>query len=450
MKLQWLLLLLFSCFASCKKFLHVNDPSQGRTELLFNSDSSATAVINGIYIEMMTRAEQFTAGKTSLFAGLAADELIYYSPGFRDDFTLNNISPQSATVEVSFWQACYRYIHIANLAIERLAHSSMVNAALKGQLTGEAKFIRAFCYFYLANFFGDVPLVLAGDHSAAQSIPRTAASRIYQQMIEDLKDAMQLLPIENSSGRIRPQKFAAAALLSRCYLYLKQWNEAATFAGFAIDAGPFRLEQPDNVFLSTSRETIWQLLPVVPQLNTFEAFDIIPATPGTTPTYILNADLFNSIDSHDLRRVHWIKSRTYFNQSISYPYKYKVKEGSIKSEYNLVLRLAELHLIRAEARAELNQAADALDDLNRIRARAGLLPVVTTDKQELLKAISRERRIELFGEWGHRWFDLIRSGAADSVLRKLKPGTWQVTDQLWPIPERELRHNPALIQNPGY
>jgi hypothetical protein len=112
--------------------------------------------------------------------------------------------------------------------------------------------------------------------------------------------------------------------------------------------------------------------------------------------------------------------------------------------------LAELYLVRAEALAMQNNLTAALSDLNMIRKRAGLSNLPTNlNKEQILSAISQERRVELFIEWAHRWFDLKRTGNAITVLRPLKPSL-EESDLLYPIPYSQLETNPYLLQNPGY
>ena len=115
----------------------------------------------------------------------------------------------------------------------------------------------------------------------------------------------------------------------------------------------------------------------------------------------------------------------------------------------MVLRLAEQYLVRAEARVHLNDLDGALVDVNKIRNRAGLGVASGASNELVLDLIYKERRRELFAEWGHRWFDLKRTGKADAVLSVIKPG-WQPTDVLFPIPQSELQNNPNMTQNPGY
>ena len=118
-----------------------------------------------------------------------------------------------------------------------------------------------------------------------------------------------------------------------------------------------------------------------------------------------------------------------------------------------MFRLAEQYLIRAEARAQQNNISGAQADLNAIRTRAGLANVTATTQTGLVTAIYHERQIELFTEFGHRWFDLKRTGQLDAVMGIAAPqkgGTWASYKALIPIPASEISINPHLTQNPGY
>jgi len=131
--------------------------------------------------------------------------------------------------------------------------------------------------------------------------------------------------------------------------------------------------------------------------------------------------------------------------------KYKERTSTGESvEYSIVLGLPEQYLIRAEARAMQGELVSAAEDLNAIRARAGLGETGASGQQQLLDAIAQERRVELFTEFGHRYFDLKRTGRLDAALGGLKPG-WQATDRRLPIPEAQILLNPNLNpQNDGY
>jgi len=440
--------------SSCKKFVTVPLPiDQLTSDFVFANDNSAIEAVTGIYSKMMENQQQFSSGFTTFFAGMSSDELYYFTPSFRDEFVNNQITLVShSSIESSFWNPCYLYIYASNKCIESVNASKSLSPEVKKQVIGEAKFIRAFCYFHLVNLFGDVPLALTSVYQDNQSLSRNKQSVIYTQIIDDLKDAENMLSEDYpSSERARPNKLAAAAFLSRVYLYCHDWAGAGEEASKVINSGLYSLDSNLNsVFKINSNETIWQLRPVNPYVNTWEGKQIIPATSGSTPTYLLTNSLINSFEINDRRKTEWVKSTSFLNQTLYYPYKYKIYTGSTLSEYYVVLRLAEQYLIRAEARCRQNNISGTQSDINIIRNRAGLNNTIANNQSSLLAAIEHERQIELFAEWGHRWFDLKRTKRADYFLGALKPSTWQSTDTLWPIPESQIRLNPSLKQNPGY
>jgi hypothetical protein len=110
-----------------------------------------------------------------------------------------------------------------------------------------------------------------------------------------------------------------------------------------------------------------------------------------------------------------------------------------------------MFLIRAEANAQLNNASTSLDDINAIRKRAGLItPLVGLNPVQCLTEVAKQRQLELFSEWGHRWFDLKRTGKASTILAPIKGTTWKDTDVLYPIPDAEINTNYNIRQNFGY
>jgi len=162
--------------------------------------------------------------------------------------------------------------------------------------------------------------------------------------------------------------------------------------------------------------------------------------------------------AYEKGKLHWIGRTLYSVNGTMYflPGKYKAGPAQIApngtaTEYYMVFRLAEQYLIRAEAYMHQNKLANAVSDINKIRQRAGI-PLLSMESSGdgIMKAIIKERRHELFAEWGHRWLDLKRWGLAGQVLAETKGSGWQSTDSLYPIPGAELRSNPSLTQNEGY
>lgn len=439
---------------SCKKFIDVEDPNdQLNSYMVFSDSSTATSAITGIYSEMITNRNLFSNSAITLYGGMSADELYFYSPGLKDEFTKDEITQANhVNIDNSFWKPAYKYIYAANLAIEKLLQSQVLSGPLKDQLTGEAKFIRAFCYFHLVNLFGDVPLIVATKYQNAAIAPRASVAEIYSQIINDLKDAKTLLNVQYvSTERVRPNKWTSVALLSRCYLYTGHWQEAETEANAIIISGSYSLETDlNNVFLNSSTEAIWQLMPVRPGFNTYEGLEILPTSSFSYPTYLVTSGLHNSFENGDNRKSAWINSRVYNNDTLFFPFKYKVPNGAALTEYYVMFRLAEQYLIRAEAALNQNKIPEAQADINIIRARAGLGNTAANNLSSLKLAIEQERRAELFCEWANRWYDLKRTNRANDILLSLKGSTWQSTDVLWPVPQQEINLNPSLTQNPGY
>src|ERR1022692_228416 len=442
-----ILLILLIVSPGCRKFVTVDAPiTQLSTATVYTSDATAEAAVTGIYSQIMNNASDFASGgatSISFLAGLSADEFINYSTS-QDmiGFYSNSILPGNGNLTGSLWGPAYQYIYDANLILEGLASSNGVSAAAKKELTGEALFVRSFCYFYLVNLFGDVPLILGTDYKSNEIASRTPTSTIYQQIISDLQQAQAMLPADYSFAngqKVRPNKWAATALLARVYLYLQDWADAQSSATAILNSGSFSLAgDMDSVFLANSKEAIWQLMPVSPGYNTWDAYFFILTT--TPENVSVSPDLLNAFELGDLRRSNWIDSVIVSGQIYYYPFKYKINGSGNPpvTEYSMVLRLAEQYLIRAEAEAEQDDIPDATADINIIRSRAGLSATTANDKPSLLTAIEHEREIELFSEWGHRWLDLKRTGLASTVLPLAKP-LWQNTDTLYPIPESEIK-----------
>jgi starch-binding outer membrane protein, SusD/RagB family len=444
---------------SCQDFLDIDPPvSEAVRETVFADDQSATAAIVGIYSAMVDgNSFSFANFYTGYYGALSADEMKLLGAGNPQASQFENNALTSANPDVlSFWESGYRFIWYANSAIEGLSQSVGVSQPVKIQLLGEARFIRAFCHFYLTGLFGDIPYITLTDYRVNAMASKIAQADVYNKIVEDLLEAQNSLPTEYiTSGRVRPNRAAVTAFLARVYLYTGNWLNAEAAATQVIDDPKYELEDDlNNVFLATSKEAVWQLMPVNAGANTTDGQKYIGE--GTAGGLSLTDELLDSFEAGDKRYANWIASWTNSNATLTtyYPFKYKVSAlNKPVTEYSMVFRLAEQFLIRAEARAQNNNLTgpnSAKSDLNEIRSRAGLNNTTAATQAEFLDAILQERRVEFFTEWGHRWFDLKRMNQADLVLGTLKPD-WQSTDVLYPIPRTELQINKNLLpQNPGY
>ena len=450
-----IMFLFAAMLAGCTSFVEVEVPdSQLTGAIVFEDVATANAAMADIYSKL--RDSGVLTGQpsgTNATLGLYSDELDYY--GFGGDgmefLFVNALLPSNPIVSDS-WTMSYHQIYCCNAVIEGVAQSTALTEAQKQQFTGEALFVRSLLHFYLLNMYGDIPIITTTDYEINRLAERMPASAVYERVVTDLNSAIALLPEDYISDlRVRPNKYAAHASLARVYLYKGDWAEAANAASAVLNSALYVWDTDlDNTFLKESTGTIWQFSPKLPGGNADES-SVFLFFQGPPQLVALSSSLMNAFESGDLREEHWTEPVTDGTDTWYYAHKYKEiynTENSI--EYSVVFRLAEMYLIRAEARARQGDVTGAEEDLNIIRNHAGLPDTDAISADDIVAAVLRERSVEFFTEYGHRFFDLKRSGTMDAVLSTSKPG-WNTTDALWPIPETELLANPNLgNQNPGY
>lgn len=450
---------------SCKKFISTSPPSNIlSTQSVFNDVATATSAQTYIYTQMEKNTESYNL---SMLTGLLGDELKTWSTSSEliQHYT-NSMTPENV-YSARLWKNAYNYIFQANSIIEGL-QTSTLDSQVVIQLTGESKFIRAFWLFYLTNVFGDVPIITSTDYQPNSSVFRSKQSVVYEQIIADLISAKSTLnsnyvdgtSLTASAERVRPTKWAASALLARVYLYLGDYENALSESNFVLsNTAVFSLKKNLNeVYLKNSLESIWQIqIPLPTTINTTDgSYFILRARPSTgfQNSSTISDELKNSFEIADKRKSNWMHDTTISGQVYTFPYKYKIFSASIVNEYSMVLRVSEQYLIRSESNAQLGNTSAAISDLNIIRNRAGLANYLgSLDKNNVISAILNEKKLELFCEWGHRWFEMKRANIVDTIMSKVsfnKGGEWQQTDKLCPIPQNEIYTNPNLTQNAGY
>lgn len=487
------LLLLLS--AGCKKLVEI-EPSVGSIseDNVFTNNSTAIASVTGIYTAMCNGGSVSFTGSSSIsfWAGLSADEFTLFK-GITTDrenaYYKNSLSAVDAPVIGSeTWSFLYNLIYRCNAIIEGLTHPSALalTPAVRQQLLGEVKFLRAFFYFYLVNMYGDVPVAVNTDPEVNTILSRSSKEQVYQFVVKDLLEAKELLSEGYlnaalsgiTSDRLRPTRGAAAALLARTYLYMSEYNNADIQATELItNTVRYDTVALNDVFLKNSKEAIWQLQPTDQYFNTRDArlFVITTAGPNSSQPVYLSSYLLSAFETGDKRSVsgNWVNKRTIGTETYYSPFKYKLFAQNTAitpatgtqnmGEYLMVFRLGEQYLIRAEARIKQDKIAEGVNDLNVLRKRArgslpGDLPALsgTLTRDEALAVVLHERQVELFSEWGHRWFDLKRTGNVDAVMTNITPlksqGTvqWRSFQQLYPIPQTDIDKAPKLTQNNGY
>lgn len=439
--------ILLAGFVSCSKLVETGVPStQLTTANVFNDDQSATAVVSAIYA-------QFNAGIVSNVSsnfGLYTDELNTTSSNASTlEYYNGSVSVNNST-NLTVWRGFYSVIYQCNALLERIDDVPAITSAVRNQLKGECLFLRALSLFYSVNIYGDIPLLLTTDLDVTSVAPRSSITEIYLQIEKDLQEAKMLLPESYvNAEKVRANKWAVAALQSSVYLFQKKWIKAEAAATEVIASGIYDSSIPLNgIFLKNSKETILQFWTQNGFTQTGNLF--IPSG-SSTPVYILPDGLLNSFETGDQRKTAWLKTVVIGVQSYTYPYKYKNRSTTtgINAEYVMLLRLSEQYLNRAEARAQQDNLTGAKTDLDVIRIRAGLPNSIAITKNALLLLIEQERRVEFFGEWGQRYFDLKRTERLTLINQVIKPN-WKAGSVLLPIPQYEVLNNPNLQQNPGY
>ena len=445
-KNMWLLLLL--AFLSCRKAITVAPPINALTlEKVYGDSASTVAALSNLYVQF-ARVGGATESYFTVYTALYADDVYPVSANATYEAYYDNaVTPLNAT-NAPTWRQLYFIIYSANLLMEQVRAAPALSADLQRQVEGEARFLRAFAYFLLVNQYGAVPLVLETDVAQTALLPRSAVAEVYGQVVADLQKAAVLLPQSYPlPEKVRANQWAARALLARVSLYTGQWATARDEAVSVIQSGLFSLPALEAAFKKGSPEAILQFW----ARDGFTWASVFVPSSGA-PALAVTPELYNAFDPGDARRQQWIRTVTVGNNVYQHPYKFRnrVTTTGAAAEYGLPLRLAEQHLIAAEAYAQLGETTRALQHLNAVRARAGIAPLASpVSKEACLQLVMEERRRELFTEWGHRFFDLRRTGQIDAVLGAAKRN-WKSHARYFPVPQAELLNNPALTQNEGY
>jgi starch-binding outer membrane protein, SusD/RagB family len=438
--LMFLIILLLS---SCRKVLRVDPPiNQITVEKVFLDSVSINGAVGRIYSDLVGIEANLAPNIDSYVDDLEPSNTTTANL----EFFNASLSPGNAIVS-NIWRRGYSIIYQSNYILEGLPNANNLSNSLKSQIEGEVRFLRALSYYYLTNLWGDVPLITSTDVSTSASSPRLPQSKIYLQIIEDLKISKNLLTdLYPTVEKVRANKFASIALLSRVYLYVKDWENAELESSAVIQSQLYTplLTDPTTCFVKNSKEAILQIW----LQNGFYsiATSFIPA--GTSPPqYLLTKSFLNSIAPMDLRR-NWVRTAGVYNSPLKY--RQRMVTTGANAEYAMVLRIGEQYLIRSESRLNLGRIADAISDINVIRGRAKM-PLVTTNitSDSCVNLLEKERRHELFTETAHRFFDLKRTNKIDAVLKAVK-STWRPEAGLFPIPSDEILRNPNLYQNKGY
>lgn len=483
------LILLAMAAISCEDFLNVNPQGQLTQASFPTSASDALLATNAAYSTL--RNWHYHSGGFPILDILSDDGLKGSNPndasstvGPYDNFT--HSSTQDGLDR--WWAALYQGIRRTNVVIEKVPLVAM-SAPLRDRYVAEAKFLRALYYFDLVRAWGGVPLVTSTE--PALKVPRSTAAQVYAQIIDDLEDAIPVLPEKSTYGASdlgRATKGAAKALLGKVRLHRGEFDLAAPLLLEVIQSNQYDLEPiftdangragehgVESVFEIGAGESEGQIgnqyantqgvrgspnrgwgfnRPSIDLRNQFAAND--PRLKGTIidlgdvidGVTIIGDSSTPDVTTDGLGNIIEIEC---YNRKVWIP---GLSTGTQFGHNRRLIRYADVLLMAAEALNETNQPGAALTHLNKVRQRArqgngAILPDITeTEKTLLRNIILQERRVELALE-GHRFWDLVRTGRAAQVLGPL--GFVQGKHELLPIPQNEIDISQGtLTQNPNW
>lgn len=473
---------------SCQNdFIEVIPKSVMTNDLVYKTDEDFRNALNGVYRQNQDFYDYFWE-----FGSLRADDLEHWALRSIERVAMDQFALDvNANILNNAWLNLFAIVRSTNTVLSKLDGADPAVIKAKEQYTAEAKFLRALAYFNLVRIFGDVPMVTAPlDVQAALSATRTSADVIYEEIIiADLLEAEAKLPDAYASVQVGlPTRGAAKSLLGKVYLTRQDFGLAeaklmeVTTMGYALlsdfeDLFDFDNEHHSeyifdieyiggNVGLGSPFSVTFHYedqdvgTPLVNAL--YEVFDYTGRHSGGgagTPT----EEFMNLFEPDDLRRTRTAVAGIYdlngnFVESTAQTPRITLKYAEPGYDFDIsnngkanwrVIRYADVLLMLAEAMNENGKTAEALNYLNQVRARAGASTYLDLSQAETREKIYLERRLELYLE-GHRWFDLVRTGRAFSVMEPygMKP---HMTVFPIPQPQIEIINDPSVLsQNEGY
>lgn len=450
-KIIILLILTFS-IAGCEEFLEVEPTTSVNADNAITNERGLQSALNGVYDAYQSAA---LAQDLIIFPDLAADNLI--NIGSKKEYRQisdNRIIPNNVYVE-GYWNRLYDVINRINHILDKLPEVEGLTEAKREYYEGQAYFMRAFSYFNLVKFFDGVPLRKDPVTDVAPEIlnvSRASTEETYNFIEQDL-DTAEVLLADASFSSSFANYYAVRALQARIKLYREEWTSAYLISKDIIESGQYSLvpgPDYDTLFADMDNpEIIFQI--------DFSASDDVNALASWTQeagrfevaawnSYDREVSIADEFQEDDYRKDVTVA------EGLNHYYCNKYADLQNSSDNIIHFRLAEMFLIAAEALNEKGYVADgwAFDYLNAVHVRAGLDSLSSADltnQSEFRDAIQKERRLELAFE-GHRYFDLVRTDRAASVLGDI--GTLADNNWLFPIPQSEIDANESIEQNGIY
>ncbi|MBC7000714.1 RagB/SusD family nutrient uptake outer membrane protein [Cytophaga sp. FL35] len=446
------IVLLIAIAFSCSKDILDKEPKSGfSAQGFYKTSSDAQAGVYGIY-----DAVQATFSRNFSFWGEGRADAV--NTNHSGDPLLLQQNTLNKTMSSASWNNLYETISRANYAIKYVPTVFEDGNDFSSQLVGQARALRALSYFYAVRVWGDVPLILEPYESVEQElfVAKTDKEVILDQVIEDLNYARQNCR-ESFGGerdRLLMTQGTANALLTQVHMWRGNYESAIAAADRVLTNSLYSLVSINDwskIFTTGfSNESIFEIGYDETQTNNLRILYAIGSDSHYFPSESfrtafeegdLRQDLIYDITEEEPRKI-W----KFFGQGFD-------DESADPSAQNIVMiRLADIMLLKAEALNKLGQASQAVTLLNVIRSRAGLPELTVATATDLYgdveSAILHERLLELSFE-GHRWFDLVRTGKAIETMGPVN-GLSDEANLVWPIHEDALNRNPNLEQNGFY
>lgn len=493
-------LALLGCFtAACNKsFLDLNDPTKKNADQFYQDQSQVEQAVNGVYGQL-----QEITNSQYIFSEMPSDNTtIQLDPSDRgqvdrvEAYEFWNVTATNVNIATYYDQA-YNTLYNINLVLAKIEDTA-IDEVRKRQYRGELKFLRAYHYFNLVQYFGDVVLVtepLENSYDAFQT-SRSPQTVVYNQVVADLEEAVTMLPEKkqySTENLGRASKGAALSLLGKVFLTLKDYTKAQAVLEQVLTQGYSLLASYEEVFDPANKNSMESIFEVQYQggnnLGEWSNFIYMFAPRGSEgaitgfPTSrpqgwnIPTKSLINDYEEGDKRKAVSLKEG-YTNATgefVAIPFINKYNHAHTivgRTDDNWpILRYADVMLMLAEVINEQNGPNDAYPYINSVRRRAGLPELTGLDQIAFRSALRHERRIELAFE-NDRWFDLKRSLSTNELVTLLNEHgkqeradptvdrggvpfsasdySFEGYEVLFPIPDRQLFLSPNLSQNTGY
>lgn len=469
--------IVLSLLASCKKeFIERSPISTVVVDILYKTDKDFQDAVIGVYTPFQAQYQNFW-----VFGDLRGDNsrhevLANLSRVAVDVFTLNN----DDNLLRDTWRNYYQAISRANELLAKIESADAAIVKNKERHKAEAKFFRALAYFDLVRIFGDVPMITVPiSVDEAYKSGREKVDKIYDEVIiKDLLAAENSLPASYTGIDVgRATKGAVKALLGKVYLTRKDFVKAETklqeVTTLGYDLLPIYKDLFDYSKNEHHKEYIFDIEyeegigegnsitnAFLPQFTPIADVFGVKGTLGDN-----NAPpphLYNLFEAGDVRRDitvvqggindkngNFVKLPAQTQQSFTLKYMTAVQSGGDSKANWRVIRYADVLLMYAEALNENGKTSEALTNLNRVRTRAKVGTYSNLTQADTREKIYLERRLELSSE-GQRWFDLVRTGRAVSVMQPFGMKPYMT---VFPIPLNQLQiinDRSVFPQNPGY